>query len=54
MSEEEVIDIINQLLPECNNDIDGEISLKCNGLTRKAIQSLLELYNDEKEKNKKY
>lgn len=38
---EEDIEIVKAFLEECDRDLVGEICLKCNGLTRNAIEAVL-------------
>lgn len=52
MSEEVNLDIVESFITECNIEGDSEISLKTNGLTKNAIEALLKMYYEEKEKNK--
>lgn len=53
MNEEVNLDIVESFIAECNIEGDSEISLKTNGLTKNAIEALLKMYYEEKEKNEK-
>lgn len=41
MINEEDIDILERFIKVCDEDLFTEISIKCDGLTRKAIENLL-------------
>lgn len=43
------IEIIEAFLEECDRDLNGEICLKCDGLTRNAIEHILSDYKKQPE-----
>lgn len=47
MTEEEAIDILRMFIAECNDDLNNEISLKTNGITKKSIETVIKKYEKQ-------